>query len=147
MGVLRKQSENKFAPLEGMPKCIINAVESGDPTKGPSVIIFKGAAGCAIPWHWHTPTENVMFVNGSAKMEMKDGASSVLGPGGYAMLPSKHVHQMTCTSACMGFVASDAAFDIHYVDANGNEIPPDQALAKKKVSARAAQPKRPAAGR
>jgi hypothetical protein len=47
------------------------------------------------------------------------------------MMPSKHVHQFTCTSACTAFVSSDAAFDIHYVDTDGKEIPPDTALAKK----------------
>lgn len=132
MGVLRKLSENKLAPMAGLPSCITMAVESGDPSKGPSVIVFKGTAGCAIPWHWHTPTEHVMIVSGSAKVEMKGGASALLGPGGYAMMPSKHVHQFTCVSACSAFVNSDAPFDIHYVDANGKEIPPDAALVKKK---------------
>ena len=73
-----------------------------------------------------------MIVSGSAKVEMRGGSSSTLGPGGYAMMPSKHVHQFTCTSACTAFVSSDAAFDIHYVDTDGKEIPPDTALAKKK---------------
>ncbi len=133
MGVLRKLAENKLAPLAGLPSCITMAVESGDPSKGPSVIVFKGSAGCMIPWHWHTPTEHVMIVSGSAKVEMKDsGSSATLGPGGYAMMPSKHVHQFTCTAACLAFVSSDAAFDIHYVEANGKEISPDAALAKKK---------------
>ena len=49
----------------------------------------------------------------------------------YAMMPSKHVHRFTCMSACTGFVTSDAAFDIHYVDAGGKEIPPEAALGKK----------------
>jgi quercetin dioxygenase-like cupin family protein len=131
MGVLRKLSENKLAPMPGLPSCITMAVESGDPSKGPSVIVFKGTAGCLIPWHMHTPTEHVMIVSGSAKVEMKGGNSATLGPGGYAMMPSKHVHQFTCTSACSAFVNSDGAFDIHYVDANGKEISPDAALAKK----------------
>ena len=131
MGVLRKLSENKFAPMAGLPSCITMAVESGDPSKGASMIVFKGAAGCVIPWHWHTPTEHVMIVSGSAKVEMKGGSSATLGPGGYAMMPSKHVHQFTCTSACSAFVSSDAAFDIHYVDASGTEISPDAALKKK----------------
>ena len=48
------------------------------------------------------------------------------------MMPSKHVHQFTCMSACAAFVSSDAAFDIHYVDAKGSEIPPEAALLKKK---------------
>jgi quercetin dioxygenase-like cupin family protein len=59
------------------------------------MIVFKGSAGYLIPWHWHTPTEHVMIVNGSAKVEMKGGHSATLGPGGYAMMPSKHVHEFT----------------------------------------------------
>jgi quercetin dioxygenase-like cupin family protein len=133
MVVLRKMAENKFAPMAGLPQCVSMAVESGDPSKGPSVIVFKGPAGCLIPWHWHTPTEQVMIVTGSAKLQMKDGGkTAVLGPGGYAMMPSKHVHQFTCASACSAFVISDAAFDIHYVDASGAEISADAALTKKK---------------
>jgi len=133
MGVLRKMAENKLEPMAGLPQCVNMAVESGDPSKGASVIVFKGPAGCTIPWHWHTPTEHVMIVTGSAKIEMKDGGkTAVLGPGGYAMMPSKHVHQFSCTSACSAFVSSDAAFDIHYVDASGAEISADAALAKKK---------------
>src|SRR5436190_7533057 len=132
MGVLRKLSENKLAPMAGLPSCISMAVESGDPSKGSSVIVFKGTAGCSIPWHWHTPTEHVMIVSGSAKVEMKGGSSATLGPGGYAMMSSKHVHQFTCTSACSAFVNSDGAFDIHYVDSNGKEVTPAAALGKKK---------------
>ena len=52
--------------------------------------------------------------------------------GRRVMFPGKHVHQFTCSSACTAFVTSDAAFDIHYVDANGKEITPEAALAKKK---------------
>src|SRR6476659_7969034 len=107
MGVLRKLSETKLAPMAGLPSCVAMAVENGDPSKGPSVIVFKGTAGCTIPWHWHTPTEQVMIVSGSAKVEMKGGASETLGPGGFAMMPSKHVHQFTCASACSAFVSSD----------------------------------------
>ena len=132
MGVARKMSENKFAPLPNLPACITLAVQSGDPSKGASVILFKGTAGCSIPWHWHTPIEHVMIVSGSVKVEMKGGATSMLGPAGYSMMPSKHVHQFTCISACTAFLTSNAAFDIHYVDANGTEIPSEQALAKKK---------------
>ncbi|TAK40570.1 MAG: hypothetical protein EPO27_20815 [Betaproteobacteria bacterium] len=133
MGMVRKLQENKFDAVPGMPGCIGAAVQSGDPAKGPSVILFKGKAGCVVPWHWHTPTEQVMLVSGSAKFEMKGRkGSSTVGPGGYAMMPSKHVHQFRCVSACSGFVSADAAFDIHYVDAAGKEIPPDAALAKKK---------------
>jgi hypothetical protein len=76
-----------------------------------------------------------MIVSGSAKVEMKDGRTATLGPGGFAMLPGKHVHQLRCISACSGFVHSDAAFDIHYVDAKGQEITLEAALSKGKVLA------------
>jgi hypothetical protein len=59
--------------------------------------------------------------------------------GDYLHLPSKHVHQFTCITACKLFLAIDAAFDIHYVDASGNEISPDDALKAK------AHTKKPAA--
>src|SRR5436190_59679 len=84
MGILRKISENKFESLPGLPSCTTAAVQSGDPSKGPSIILAKGKAGCIIPWHWHTPNEHVMVVSGSAKIEMKDGSkSAVLLSGGY----------------------------------------------------------------
>lgn len=131
--VLRKMPENKFVPAPGLPTCITQAVQSGDPAKGPSVILFKGKAGCRVPWHWHTPTENIMLVGGAAKIEMQaGGGAEELGPGGYALLPGKHVHQFACSSPCTGFVTSDAAFDIHYVDAGGKEIPPEAALKSRK---------------
>jgi quercetin dioxygenase-like cupin family protein len=130
MGVTRKLSATKLAPMPGLPACVTLAVENGDPTKDASTLIFKGTAGCRIPWHWHSPVEEVMMVSGSAKVEMKGGSAATIGPGGYAMMPSKHVHQFTCTAACSGFIHSDGAFDLHYVDANGAEIPPDKALKK-----------------
>ena len=131
-GVVRKMSENKFEPVPGLPSCLSASVQSGDPGKGASVILFKGKPGCRVPWHWHTPAETVMIVSGSAKFEMKDhSGATVIGPGGYAMMPSKHVHQFTCVAACTGFVTSDSAFDIHYLDASGKEIPPESALGKK----------------
>ena len=132
MGVVRNMSENKFVSVPGLPTCVTQAVESGDPSKGPSMILFKAKAGCAIPWHWHTPTEQIMVVSGKGQMEMKDdGGATVLGPGGYAMMPSKHVHRFKCISACTAFVTGDAAFDIHYLDPDGKEISPEIALGKK----------------
>lgn len=131
--MIRKMADNKFVAAPGLPGCATMAVQSGDPEKGPSVILIKGKAGCLVPWHWHSANEHLMIAAGSAKLEMKEkGSSAVLGPGGYARLMSKHVHQFTCKSACSAFVSSDAPFDIHYVDASGAEIAPEAALAKKK---------------
>ncbi|MEP6913195.1 MAG: cupin domain-containing protein [bacterium] len=118
----------KFGPLPALPTCALGSVQSGDPTAGPSVIFAKIPAGCSIPWHWHTPNEHVMIVSGVARMEMKDGKPLTLRAGGFALMSSHHVHQFRCQRACQLYIYSDVAFDIHYVDRQGNEISPGDAL-------------------
>ena len=127
-GVARNTAELKFVAFPGMPTCGTGAVQSGDPASGPSFIYARLTAGCVFPWHWHTPTETLMIVSGTAHAQMKDGKPTVLRAGGFAVMPSKHVHQFRCSTACTLYVHSDAAFDMHYVDAQGNEIPPADAL-------------------
>lgn len=122
----------KFMTPPGLPACAKTAVLSGDPSKGGSLMLVKSATGCVIPWHWHTPTEVLMFVSGHGKGEMKGVTAPVtFHPGDYMSLPGKGIHQFTCALACTFFLSSDAAFDIHYVDASGKEISPDQALKSK----------------
>ena len=122
-------ADMKVMAVPGLPTCAPGSVQSGDPTKGPSIILAKAAAGCSVPWHWHTPNENVMMVSGVAQMAMKDGKPFTLRAGGFAMMPAHHIHQFRCGSKpCVLFIYSDVAFDIHYVDGQGNEISPDQAL-------------------
>jgi quercetin dioxygenase-like cupin family protein len=89
---------------------------------------------------WHTAAENLIVVSGSAKAEMKDGASHVLSSGDFAYMPGKQPHQFTCTTACTIFVLPDAAFDVHYVDKDGNEVPSDQVLKAPMKSAPARKP-------
>lgn len=126
-----KPASAKFVTFPGLPACSKGSVLNGDPSKGGSVILIKTASGCVVPWHWHTPTEQLMFVAGSGKGEMKDGAPVLLHTGDYLSLVSKSVHQFTCVAACTFFLASDAAFDIHYVDKDGKEISSDEALKSK----------------
>jgi quercetin dioxygenase-like cupin family protein len=121
-------NEMKFVSFPGLPTCVSGSVQSGDPAQGPSIILAKAAAGCAFPWHWHTPTEQLMMVSGTARAEMKDAGTVTLNAGGFAMMPAHHVHRFQCTTACALYVSADAAFDIHYVDAQGSELAPDQAL-------------------
>jgi len=125
-------AEMKFSQFPGMPECATGSVQSGDPAKGPSIIFAKSTPGCSFPWHWHTSNEHLMMVSGVARAEMKDGKPMTLRPGAFAMMPSKHVHRFSCTKACTLYVYSDAAFDIHYVDDQGKEIPSEEALRKVK---------------
>jgi len=124
----RNVADMKFGPLPGLPTIMLGSVQSGDPAKGPSIILAKVPAGGTIPWHWHTPTERVMLVSGIAKVEMKEDDPVTLEAGGYAEMPSHHVHQFHAVRDCVLYIYSDAAFDIHYVDGQGNEIAPDVAL-------------------
>jgi len=120
---------SKFTNFPGVPQCMLGAVQEGDPSKGNAVLLLKAQSGCMVPWHWHTPSEQLMMVSGRAKAEMKDGAPVILRAGDYLNLTSKHVHQFTCLASCMLFdVTAAAPFDVHYVDAIGNEIPAEQAL-------------------
>ncbi|HEX8108905.1 MAG TPA: cupin domain-containing protein [Kofleriaceae bacterium] len=89
---------------------------------------MKTKTGCAVPWHWHTANEQLMIVDGTARVEMKDmGKPITLQAGGFAM-PSHHVHEFRCTQACTFLLYSDQKLDIHYVDPQGKEISPDEAL-------------------
>ena len=51
--------------------------------------------------------------------------------GDYIKLPAKNVHQFTCVAACTFYLATDGAFDIHYVDKEGKEISMDEAVKTK----------------
>ena len=131
----RNVGDLKLMSFPGLPTCSPGAVQSGDPRSGPSIIYAKVAAGCTIPWHWHTPTETLMIVSGSAVLQPKDGKASTLRAGGFAVMPSHHVHKFSCPNGCTMFVSSDAAFDIHYVDKDEKEISPDDAMKPLKQTA------------
>jgi len=124
----RNVAEMKLTTLPGLPTCVVGSVQSRNPTNASSIIFAKIPTGCSIPWHWHTPNEHVMIVSGVARLDMKDAKSLVLRSGGFALLPSKHVHQFRCQQECSIYIYSDVAFDIHYVNAQGTEISPDEAL-------------------
>jgi quercetin dioxygenase-like cupin family protein len=125
---------SKFTNMAVLPSCMTLSVQRGDPSKGPSVILLKFKAGCVVPWHWHTAAEQLMVVSGTGKAQMKDGKPVTVHPGDYMFLPAKHVHTFAAVTEVTMFDLPDGPFDIHYVDASGNEIPPDQAL-KAKVMA------------
>ncbi len=125
----RNMSEMKFGPIPGLPTCVQLSIQSGDPAQGAFVALAKVKTGCAVPWHWHTANEQLMIVEGTARVQMKDmGGPVALHAGGFARMPSHHVHEFQCTQTCTFFIHSDQKFDIHYVDPQGKEIPPEQAL-------------------
>jgi quercetin dioxygenase-like cupin family protein len=132
----------KFGAVPNAPECFTVSVEKGDPSKGASVILANFAPRCVAPWHWHTPTETVMVVSGSLEVQMKDEKALVAHHGDFVDMPPRHVHRATCqgTAPCLVFISSDAAFDLHWVDADGKEIPVEAALKNAKAPAHNSKP-------
>jgi quercetin dioxygenase-like cupin family protein len=128
MGVV-SPATSKFGNMPGLPTCMTLSVVRGDPSKGPSVILIKFAAGCSIPWHWHTANEQLVIASGTGAAQMKDGQPLPMKVGDYIFLPGKGIHRFTAKSQVLLYDIPEGAFDIHYVDAEGKEIPPDKALA------------------
>lgn len=118
-GVAKPLSQVKFEQ-DGDVKCLTSATENGDPTAGASTFILKATSKCAVPWHYHTAEEQLIVVRGSVLTEMDGMSSTTLGPGGFAMMPSKKKHQFSCESksGCTLFVSFDRAYDIVWVKAN-----------------------------
>jgi quercetin dioxygenase-like cupin family protein len=71
-----------------------------------------------------------MMVSGSLEVQMKDDKPFVAHHGDFVYLPAHHVHRATCagSSPCLVFLTSLSAFDIHWVDAAGQEISLEAAL-------------------
>src|SRR5438552_1497273 len=86
-------SDRKLTTIPPLPTCARGSVQAGDPSQPNTIIFASIATGCTIPWHWHTPTERVMVTSGVARIDVKGEQSLTLRSGGFAMLPSKHVHQ------------------------------------------------------
>jgi quercetin dioxygenase-like cupin family protein len=109
-------SEAKFVVDEDV-KCLSDALESGDPDKGPSTFALKAPPGCVVPWHYHTAAEQLIVVHGEVLTEMEGMRATTLGPGGFASMLSLEKHQFTCTGAtqCLLFVTFDRTYDIHWV--------------------------------
>lgn len=119
----------KYNPFPNTPDCVTGAVERGDPASGPSVILAKFKPGCAVPWHFHTPNETILMVSGVGRLQARGDRAASLRAGDYGWMPAKHVHTFSTEQGCVMFLTSDGAFDIHYVDDKGNEIPLEEAAA------------------
>ena len=121
----------KLEPFPNLPDCVKGAAVHGNPSTGPSTLLVRATARCRIPRHWHSANESLMFISGTGQITMQgQPRPDTLRPGSFAYVPAKHQHAFFCPTACSFFVGSDAAFDIHYVDPSGNEIPFEKAVPK-----------------
>jgi quercetin dioxygenase-like cupin family protein len=114
-GTIRPLSSVKFLPDQDV-KCLLSAVETGDPATGRSTLVLKASPGCVVPWHFHTAEEQLTIISGNVLAEMSGHQPTRLGPGGFAVMAGHMPHQFTCQgrSACLMFVAFDGAYDIYW---------------------------------
>jgi quercetin dioxygenase-like cupin family protein len=115
MGILKPFSSVQFSPDSDV-KCLLSAIESGNPATGPSTLILKAPAGCVVPWHSHSAQEQALMVSGTILAEMTGRQPMTLGPGGFAAMAGGMAHQFTCQSdaACLMFVTFNRAYDIFW---------------------------------
>jgi quercetin dioxygenase-like cupin family protein len=97
-------------------KCLMSAIETGDPKTGRSTLILKAPSGCVVPWHSHTAEEQLVVITGKVISEMLDHTPARLGPGGFAVMGSRMPHQFTCVArlGCLMIVAFDSPYDIFW---------------------------------
>jgi quercetin dioxygenase-like cupin family protein len=114
-GTIKPLSSMKFSRDEDV-KCLLSAIETGDPTTGSSTLLLKASPGCVVPWHFHTAEEQLIIIGGTVLAEMTDHQPTRLGPGGFARMGGRTPHQFTCQgkSACLMVVAFDRAYDIFW---------------------------------
>ena len=118
-GIVRQLSEVRFPAGEG-PDCLQFFLENGDLNTGPTTAIMKAAPKCVVPPHYHTAEEQLIIVKGNVSTGMEGMPDTVLGPGGFAMMPSKAPHWFICTAKeeCLMFVTFDRAYDIVWLKPN-----------------------------
>ena len=128
--LLQRPADANFLAVPGVPACTTIASLHGDMSKGSATLMVRMKSGCMVPYHWHTPSEELVVLQGAPLAQMMGQRPVMLRVGSYSQLPSKHVHRFRCTSKvdCLIFMVADATFDIHFVDDAGKEIGTDQAL-------------------
>jgi Cupin domain len=113
-GTIKPLFSVRFSPDNDV-KCLLSALETGDPKTGRSTLILKASPGCMVPWHFHTAEEQLIIIGGTVLAAMTDHQPTRLGPGGFATMGSHMPHQFTCQSKfpCLMIVAFDRAYDIY----------------------------------
>jgi quercetin dioxygenase-like cupin family protein len=134
--LLQRAAGAKFVSAPGVPACTSFAPLRGDMGKGASTLMVRMKSGCLVPYHWHTPSEEIVVLQGSPYAQMMGLRPYYLKVGSYSQLPSHHMHRFKCVSRndCLMFLVADGAFDIHFVDDQGTEISTDAALEAAKKS-------------
>ena len=127
--VIANPEQAKFVSSPSVPDCYRYMLERGDLKGSTSVTLITMTSGCVVPTHWHSANEQVTFTSGTGQFQMKGEQPQAVRAGTYMYIPATHMHQLTCKDSCTFYRILDGPVDIHYVDAAGNEIAAEKALA------------------
>ena len=104
------------------------AVQSGDPSKGPAVMLMKFPKGMTIPAHTHTSDETVTVLAGRAvfgegeSIDVTKGTSA--GAGSYLVIPGKRPHWAVVKEELIFTVTMNQAADFHLCAPGRLQSPP-----------------------
>lgn len=105
----------KDAP--GMPPGVQTSLVFGDPRVGPFQILMKMPKGTTIPPHWHSATEVLTILSGEAVVGQGTAVDAahgtLLGAGGYAVIPPKAVHWGLARTDVVAVRMADGPADSH----------------------------------
>lgn len=129
--LLQDPAKAPFAAVPGVPECVTMAPLRGNLGTGPATVMVRMTQGCVVPYHWHTPSEELVVLRGAPLAQMQGERPVLLKVGSYSQLPSMHTHRFRCESKepCVMALVTGGVFDIHFVDDAGKEISTEQALA------------------
>lgn len=127
---LKDPTTADFQSAPGVPECTTFAVLHGDMASGPSTMMVRMLSGCAVPYQWHSASEELVLLKGEIIAQLMGAEALHFGEGSYVQLPSGRPHRFACISEdeCVLFNVADSAFDIHFVDEGGESISVDEAM-------------------
>jgi quercetin dioxygenase-like cupin family protein len=136
--LLQDPGTAKFVSVPGVPACVTMAPLRGNLGTGPATVMVKMTQACVVPYHWHTPSEELIVLRGAPLAQMQGQRPVILKVGSYSQLPSTHTHRFRCESKepCLIALVTGGVFDIHFVDEAGKEITTEAALAAAAKSGR-----------
>jgi len=84
-----------------------------DAQTGALELFARYPAGHVFAPHWHTVNERMVLVEGRMSVN-----NATLEPGGFAYLPARQTHAMSCvsTTRCTFYVSWDGHLDFHKAD-------------------------------
>jgi quercetin dioxygenase-like cupin family protein len=109
-----KAGDMKWKPLGGGFEISILYT---NPVTQVTYLEIRGSGNLHVPRHWHSFNESITVLQGTFVVA-HDGSDdkTVLGPGGFAYLPAKVIHEAwTGDAGATYFITVDGKWDVNFV--------------------------------